>query len=207
MGDYLRYAMFDKYFRKIGSSSTAGTGYDAAHYLMSWYYAWGGSTTSNAWSWKIGCSHSHFGYQNPMTAWILSNDATFKPKSTSGKSDWTKSLARQIEMYKWLQSSEGAIAGGCSNSNEGQYLAWPTGTSTFYGMGYQEEPVYHDPGSNTWFGMQTWSMQRVAEYYYTTKDASVKPLLDKWIKWAESEVKLYDDGICNSFDNQLDWRT
>jgi hypothetical protein len=195
MGDYLRYAMFDKYFRKIGSSSTAGTGYDAAHYLMSWYYAWGGSTSSSSgWSWKIGCSHSHFGYQNPMTAWILSSDSTFKPKSTSGKSDWTTSLTRQIEMYKWLQSSEGAIAGGCSNSNAGQYLAWPSGTSTFYGMGYQENPVYHDPGSNTWFGMQTWSMQRVAEYYYTTKDASVKPLLDKWVQWAESEVKLYDDG-------------
>jgi hypothetical protein len=195
MGDYLRYAMFDKYFREIGSPSTAGTGYDAAHYLLSWYYAWGGSTSSSSsWSWKIGCSHSHFGYQNPLTAWILSNDSTFKPKSANGASDWATSLTRQIEMYKWLQSSQGAIAGGCSNSNEGQYLAWPSDTSTFYGMGYEENPVYHDPGSNTWFGMQTWSMQRIAEYYYTTKDSSVKALLDKWVEWAESEVRLYDDG-------------
>lgn len=193
LGDYLRYAMFDKYFRKIGSPTQAGSGYDACHYLLSWYYAWGGAL-DGGWSWKIGCSHSHFGYQNPMAAWILSKDAVFKPKSTNGASDWSKSLQRQIELYKWLQSAEGGIAGGCSNSNNGRYEAWPSDVSTFYGMAYQEHPVYHDPGSNRWFGMQTWSMQRIAEYYYTTKDSSVKALLDKWIKWVKPLVKFGSDG-------------
>ena len=193
MGDYLRYAMFDKYFHKIGSSGMAGTGYDAAHYLLSWYYAWGGAT-DGGWSWKIGCSHSHFGYQNPMTAWILSQDSDFEPKSANGAKDWSKSLKRQLEMLQWLQSSEGAIAGGCSNSKDGQYNTWPEGTSTFYGMGYQENPVYEDPGSNQWFGWQTWAMQRVAEYYYTTNDATAKSLLDKWLKWAIPLVKFNSDG-------------
>ncbi|MFI8836522.1 glycoside hydrolase family 48 protein, partial [Streptomyces afghaniensis] len=41
MGDYLRYAMYDKYFKKIGncvgpSACPAGTGKDASMYLMSW---------------------------------------------------------------------------------------------------------------------------------------------------------------------------
>ncbi len=45
-------------------------------------------------------------------------------------------------------------------------------------MGYVENPVYLDPGSNTWFGFQAWSMQRVAEYYYQTNDARAKEL---WI--------------------------
>lgn len=183
MGDYLRYAMFDKYFRKIGSPQTAGTGYDAAHYLLSWYYAWGGGISTN-WSWKIGCSHAHFGYQNPMTAWILSKDPSFRPLSQNGATDWGKSLNRQLQMYQWLQSSEGAIAGGCSNSKDGQYNEWPAGTSTFYGMGYQQSPVYADPESNRWFGWQTWAMQRLAEYYYTTKDPTAKSILDKWLQWS-----------------------
>ncbi|EMS73539.1 glycoside hydrolase family 48 protein [Ruminiclostridium cellobioparum] len=204
MGDYLRYSMFDKYFRKIGSPSTAGTGYDAAHYLLSWYYAWGGGVGSD-WAWIIGCSHNHFGYQNPLTAWVLSNDAAFKPKSTNGASDWSKSLSRQIEFYQWLQSAEGAIAGGASNSYNGRYETWPSNVSTFYGMGYEDNPVYADPGSNTWFGMQVWSMQRMAEYYYQTKDVKVKNLLDKWAKWANSVIRFNSDGTFQ-IPNEIGWQ-
>lgn len=204
MGDYLRYAMFDKYFIEIGAQAqTAGEDYSSAHYLMSWYYSWGGGLKDN-WSWRIGSSHNHFGYQSPMAAWILSTDSEMKPKSTNGASDWSKSLDRQIEFYNWLQSSEGAIAGGATNSYGGAYQKYPAGTSTFYGMAYDENPVYEDPGSNTWFGMQTWSMQRMAEYYYETGDARVKTLLDKWASWAKSEVQLYDDGTF-AIPSTIDW--
>lgn len=203
MGDYLRYAMFDKYFRKIGSPQTAGNGYDAASYLLSWYYAWGGGVEQD-WSWIIGSSHNHFGYQNPMTAWVLSTNQTFKPKSANGASDWSKSLSRQIEFYQWLQSKEGAIAGGASNSYNGRYETWPSTTSTFYGMGYVEHPVYADPGSNEWFGMQVWSMQRMAEYYYKSKDPKAKALLDKWAKWANSVIKFNSDGTVQVPD-KLKW--
>lgn len=203
MGDYLRYAMFDKYFRKIGTPSQAGTGYDAAHYLMSWYYAWGGGISSN-WAWKIGSSHNHFGYQNPMAAWILSTDNEFKPASQNGARDWGTSLTRQLEFYQWLQSAEGAIAGGASNSRNGRYESWPSGTATFYGMGYEANPVYADPGSNTWFGFQAWSMQRVAEYYYKTGDARAKALLDKWVAWVKTVVVLNSNGTF-SIPNKIEW--
>lgn len=203
MGDYLRYSMFDKYFRKIGTPAVAGTGYDSAHYLLSWYYAWGGGVSSS-WAWKIGSSHNHFGYQNPMAAWILSEDTEFKPLSASGARDWEMSLDRQLEFYQWLQSAEGAIAGGASNSNNGRYEAWPSGTSTFYGMGYEENPVYADPGSNTWFGFQAWSMQRVAELYYKTGDTRAKALLDKWVKWVKSVVILNADGTF-AIPSNIDW--
>lgn len=203
MGDYLRYSMFDKYFRKIGDSDQAGTGYDAAHYLLSWYYAWGGGITSD-WAWIIGSSHNHAGYQNPMAAWILSNDPEFKPASSNGANDWKKSLERQLEFYQWLQSADGGIAGGASNSHNGRYENLPAGTSTFYGMGYVENPVYLDPGSNTWFGFQAWSMQRVAEYYYITKDAEVKTLLDNWVDWVKSVVILNSDGSF-AVPSNIDW--
>ncbi|MEU6587875.1 glycoside hydrolase family 48 protein [Streptomyces sp. NPDC046881] len=199
MGDYLRYAMYDKYFKKIGNctspSCPAGTGKDASHYLLSWYYAWGGATdTSAGWAWRIGSSHVHGGYQNPLAAYALSSVADLKPKSATGAADWGKSLQRQLEFYQWLQSSEGAIAGGATNSWQGRYSAPPAGVSTFYGMAYDWQPVYHDPPSNQWFGFQAWSMERVAEYYQQTGDTQAKTVLDKWVKWALSKTTINPDG-------------
>ncbi|AXI79030.1 glycoside hydrolase family 48 protein [Peterkaempfera bronchialis] len=199
MGDYLRYSFFDKYFKKIGNctspSCAAGTGKDSAHYLLSWYYAWGGATDSSAgWAWRIGDSAAHQGYQNPMAAYALINDTAMAPKSATGKADWTTSLQRQLEFYTWLQSSEGAIAGGATNSVGGAYQAPPAGTPTFYGMSYDPAPVYHDPDSNQWFGFQAWSLERVAEYYYATGDAKAKAILDKWVSWAVANTKINPDG-------------
>ncbi|MER6225062.1 glycoside hydrolase family 48 protein [Streptomyces sp900105755] len=200
MGDYLRYAMYDKYFKKIGncvgaSTCPAGTGKDASHYLLSWYYAWGGSNdTSGGWAWRIGSSYAHGGYQNPLAAYALSSYADLEPKSATGAADWSKSLTRQLEFYQWLQSSEGAIAGGATNSWAGRYATPPAGTSTFYGMYYDEQPVYHDPPSNQWFGFQAWSMERVAELYQQTGNAQAKAVLDRWVAWALSKTTINPDG-------------
>ncbi|MFV2010423.1 MULTISPECIES: glycoside hydrolase family 48 protein [unclassified Micromonospora] len=210
MGDYLRYAMFDKYFKQIGncvgpSSCPAGTGKDSAHYLMSWYYAWGGATdTSAAWSWRIGSSHNHFGYQNPFAAWALTNVPELRPRGATAVQDWTESFDRQMEFYQWLQSTEGAIAGGATNSWNGSYAQPPSGTPTFYGMYYTEHPVYHDPGSNEWFGMQVWSLQRVAEVYYVTGDARAKQILDKWVPWAISHTEIGTGGDF-SIPSTMEW--
>lgn len=196
MGDYLRYSFFDKYFKKIGdchspSSCPAGSGKDSEHYLLSWYYAWGGANDTNAgWAWRIGDGASHFGYQNPLAAYALVNDAALAPKGATAKADWSKSLTRQLQLYKWLQSAEGAIAGGVTNSWEGSYSTPPAGLTEFFGMAYDWQPVYHDPPSNQWFGFQAWSMERVAEYYQVSGDASAKAVLDKWVAWALSQTTV-----------------
>lgn len=193
LGDYLRYSMFDKYFMKIGAQGkTPGSGYSSCHYLMAWYYAWGGGAKGD-WSWKIGCSHSHWGYQAPLAAYALANVSDFKPKSTNGAKDWASSYQRQLELYTYLQSNQGAIAGGVTNSLRGQYKTYPAGSSTFYDMIYTEAPVYEDPPSNQWFGMQAWSMQRMCEVYYETGNEMAKALCDKWIAWAEPECKVSGD--------------
>ncbi|OKJ33733.1 cellulose 1,4-beta-cellobiosidase [Micromonospora sp. TSRI0369] len=208
MGDYLRYALFDKYFKKIGncvgaSTCPAASGRDSAHYLLSWYYAWGGAyDTSQNWSWRIGSSHSHFGYQNPFAAWVMTNVAELKPKSPTASSDWQKSLDRQLEFYTWLQSAEGGIAGGATNSWDGSYAQPPSGTATFYGMFYDVDPVYNDPPSNQWFGMQAWSMQRIAELYLETGNAKAKALLDKWVPWAIANTTL---GTNWSIPSDMKW--
>ena len=194
MGDYLRYSMYDKYFKRIGNcvgpdTCPAGTGKDSAHYLMSWYYAWGGGA-DGGWAWRIGSSPSHFGYQNPMAAWALSTVDELQPRSPSAVTDWNASLERQLEFYRWLQSAEGGIAGGATNSWNGRYDQPPAGHSTFYGMYYDWQPVYHDPPSNRWFGMQTWSMQRVAELYYATGNAEAGALLGEWVDWAMANTTV-----------------
>ena len=195
MGDYLRYAMYDKYFKQLGCRSMTcpgASGKDGSAYLNNWYYAWGAEITG-AWSWRIGSSFFHQGYQIPMTAYTLSQVSAFKPKSPTAAEDWAKSLPRILEFYTWLQSNEGAIAGGATNSYKGRYEVPPSGTPTFYGMAYDPAPVYHDPPSNNWFGMQAWSLERLAEYYYVTKDATAGKILSKWVKWALSETKISGD--------------
>lgn len=199
MGDWLRYAFFDKYFKRVGNcvgpnQCPAGTGKDSAHYLLSWYYAWGGGIGAD-WAFRIGSSHTHQGYQNPMAAWVLAgNVPELRPQSQTGASDWQQSLDRQLEYFQWLQSPEGAIAGGATNSWDGQYGTPPPGTPTFYGMFYDEDPVFHDPPSNQWFGFQVWSMQRVAEYLYVTGDARAQAILDKWVPWAISHTTIGPNG-------------
>ncbi|MEU8832625.1 glycoside hydrolase family 48 protein [Streptomyces sp900116325] len=211
MGDYLRYAMFDKYFKRIGSctdpnSCPAASGRDAQHYLLSWYYAWGGAAAGNGggWAWRIGDGASHQGYQNPLAAWALSNVPALTPKSATARTDWAKSLTRQLEFLRWLQSAEGAFAGGCTNSWDGKYGTPPAGTPTFYGMAYDWQPVYHDPPSNNWFGFQVWGMERVAAYYYVTGNATAKAVLSKWVAWASGKTTVGADGSYR-FPSTLNW--
>jgi len=193
MGDYLRYSMFDKYFKTVGSQTPCGTQtnwYGGFHGLLSWYYAWGGYLPPfpYPWGFRIGCEYAHFGYQNPLAAYALSQITAFQPKSSNGVNDWSSSLDRQLDFYAWLQSAEGAIAGGATSSWDGQYLPYPAGQSTFNNMAYVYEPSYDDPPSNMWFGWQVWSMERVAEFYYVTGDSRAANVLNPWTKWAMSTI-------------------
>jgi hypothetical protein len=211
MGDFLRYSFFDKYFKQIGNCVGAnqcapGNGKSSAHYLMSWYYAWGGATDSSAgWAWRIGSSYAHFGYQNPFAAHVLSNVSALRPRSATAVQDWTTSLQRQLELYRWLQSAEGGIAGGATNSWAGRYGTPPSGTPTFYGMFYDWQPVYHDPPSNRWFGMQAWSMSRVAQLYYTFQNQTAKALLDKWVPWVIANTTVDAAAGTWQIPNELGW--
>ncbi|MGA2889612.1 MAG: glycoside hydrolase family 48 protein, partial [Terracidiphilus sp.] len=204
LGDYLRYSFFDKYFKAIGcigasasaTSCAAGSGYNSAHYLLGWYFAWGGANPADAsWAWRIGDGTAHFGYQNPVAAYALSKDPGISGKlPTQSVTDWSTSLERMLELYRWAQSDEGAIAGGVTNSWEGSYSPTPTGDSTFYNMAYDWEPVYHNPPSNQWFGMQAWSMERLAEYYYITGDSKAAIVLNSWIPWVEKVTTVNSNG-------------
>jgi len=207
MGDYLRNNPFDKYYKKIGcqDKSSATAGYDSAHYLVNWYTSWGGDVNGQ-WAFQIGASHNHFFYQNPMASWVLINDPAIKSsmKTSKAVTDWTTSLQRQLEMITWLQSPEGPIAGGATNSYRGNYSKYPSNAATFYDMVYVEHPVYVDPGSNQWIGTQVWALQRVAELYYETGNTLAKDILDKWVAWAKKEVILNSDGTFQ-IPSDLEW--
>jgi hypothetical protein len=209
MGDYLRYSFYDKYFKQVGNcvgptTCPAGSGKNSSTGLMTWYYAWGGAV-DGGWAWRIGSGQAHFGYQNPMAAYALGNVTALKPKSGTGATDWAGSMTRQLEFYRWLQSAEGGIAGGATNSWAGRYATPPSGTPTFYGMYYDWQPVYHDPPSNQWFGMQVWSMERVAELYNQTGNAQAKAVLDKWVPWAMANTTVNAAAGTWQVPSELTW--
>ncbi|WP_419702710.1 glycoside hydrolase family 48 protein [Promicromonospora sp. NFX87] len=207
MGDYLRYSLFDKYFKRIGCESPgrgAGSGRSSAHYLLSWYYAWGGALdTSGPWAWRIGSSHAHFGYQNPLAAYALSADADLVPASPTARDDWSTSMDRQLEFFQWLQSAEGGIAGGATNNVDGAYGSHPAGTPTFYDMAYDEAPVYRDPPSNQWFGMQGWGVERIAQLYHQTGDERARSILERWVPWVLDEITVTADSW--QVPSELSW--
>ena len=179
MGNWLRYCMFDKYFRKIGAGRVAGKGYDSCHYLISWYIAWGAGLNEN-WAWRIGCHQVHCGYQNPLAAYYLMK---------VGVDDWDISLKRQVELVEFCQAVNGAIGGGVIND-----IDKPNGP--FYGMQYCQHPVYLDPPSNSWSGWQYWLMERMFQYIYVVNDKKAYKICEKWLKeWAIKEMKLTDKDI------------
>ncbi len=182
MADSLRYALHDKYFR-------------TEHDLIAWSAAWGGSLDAgSAWSWRSGSSHVHFGYQNPVAAWALATQALPAPSGSAAARDWSRSMARQVEFYRWLQSAEGAISGGATSSLHGRYETPAPGTPMFHGLAYVDHPVFRDPPSNEWFGWQAWSMGRLAQYARLADDPVARGIVDRWAAWARSVVKLTPDG-------------
>ena len=226
MGDELRNNMYDKYYQEISENtswSNGNAGDKSKHYLMNWYTSWGGALASSGqnWCWQIGCSHAHEFYQNPLAAYALITEDGLKSgmKAQGAVTDYTTSLERQMEFYLWLQSADGPIAGGATNSYKGRYEAYPSGISTFYGMAYTPHPVYADPGSNHWIGNQVWAVQRLAELYYWQKqdsnetivkpgglslDAALEQILDKWVAWFVNNCVLTEDGEVYMPSN-LDW--
>jgi len=207
LGDYLRYSQYDKYFKKIGNcvghdKCAAGKGKNSAHYLISWYFAWGGGLQGD-WAWRIGSSHTHTGYQNPLAAWVLSNEAAFKPKGSSAVEDWSTSLDRQLELFRWLQSVEGCIAGGATNSWQGSYAQPSSDITTFYGMWYDWQPVYHDPPSNNWTGMQGWGMERVCSLYYVSGNDQAGTICKDWAKWVKETTRVTGGKVVHA--TNLEW--
>ena len=202
MGDETRNNMYDKYYKKIGCQDKwANGGSDnGKHYLMNWYTSWGGAL-DGSWAWQIGASHCHEFYQNPLAAYALVNDSALNAgmKAQGATEDFEASLSRQMELYLWLMSKDGPIAGGCTNSWNGRYEQYPSGQATFYDMAYLEHPVYADPGSNHWIGNQVWAVQRLAELYYVVKGGNandpqvgktglklseaLEKILDRWVGW------------------------
>jgi len=238
MGDQLRNNFFDKYYKAISTTTTKNspsTGYESSHYLRNWYTSWGGAL-DGSWAWQIGCSHVHEFYQNPLATYALLADSDLNSamKAQDATKDYQTSLARQLEFYLWLQSNDGPIAGGATNSLYGRYEDYSKAytlesdpnqlvTSTFYNMIYVEHPVYNDPGSNHWIGNQVWALQRIAELYYdvavngdksgvtlsdgTTVEQACAKIMDKWAQWSIENIKFDEDALAVLENYDIDQTT
>ena len=94
LGDYLRYSMFDKYFKQISAACSqdgsvacpAGTSKaNEDTYLLSWYYAWGGVHAPAPGPGGSAATAIHEGYQNPLAAYALSTDHEPDPAVADGQ--------------------------------------------------------------------------------------------------------------------------
>ena len=170
----------------------AGEGYDGAHYLLSWYYAWGGSHLEGG---RLVLAHrlEHGPQRVPESLRRLGAGATTRPSSR----------CRRTAPATGPRASTGSsrCTAGCSPPRGVSRAAPPTAGAaatrssrpacpTFYKLAYVEAPVYVDPPSNNWFGFQAWSMDRVAQLYYVTGNEHAKVVLDRWVKWVLANVHL-----------------
>ena len=109
-----------------------GTGKDAAHYLLSWYYAWGGAYRHQR---RLGLADRLQPQPLRLPEPVRGLGADQRRRAASRKSPTAASrLEHQprpgsCEFYTWLQSAEGAIAGGATNSWDGNYATPPAGTA------------------------------------------------------------------------------
>jgi len=206
LGHWMRYCLFDKYFRQIGNAGNAGNNYNSCHYLISWYIAWGGPVQNEGWGWIIGCHSAHNGYQNPLAAYYWAN---------KNVPDWEKSLRTQLELARFIQVPQGhkgagAFGGGVCNDYPDDDVQYthpnaPTFTASTYTDGqlpikYTHHPVYWDPGSNTWCGWQYWFSERLAQFYYlqptnSTYLSDTYEILSNWMDlWAVPNFKVKISG-------------
>ena len=208
MGDQLRNVMFDRFYKQIGCQSLNSASESKAksqHYLISGETQLYGPLNEWVWGSQTSGLDIHQADQNPLAAYALLTDSNMSDamQASMAADDYKESLKRQIELYLWLQSCEGPIAGGCTNSYKGKYGEYNSSDPTFYDMVYVEHPNHKDPGSNQSISSQAQTVQRLAELYYyikTTEDKSgVTPgymsleealdtLLGRWFDWIEENT-------------------
>ncbi|KNY26506.1 glycoside hydrolase family 48 protein [Pseudobacteroides cellulosolvens] len=206
LGNYLRYSMLDKYMKPIGCNSvdTVSDGASAFHYLISSGYSWGSNVEPNDFAWIKGSDILHQKNQNPLAAYALSSTSNLVTGLSGASLDWNKSIDMQLEFLQWLQSAEGAIAGGCTNSWGYNYKTPPKELSHFYKMTYDVSPGTFDQLSNGSFLSQCRSIVNLAEYYYQTGDERAYSILRKWVDWVKPYVKV-DNFESFEIPSQIEW--
>lgn len=200
MADYIRYTLYDKYFRPIPGFDGGG-----CHYLLSWGCGFGVGLPVDGnpsyWGFRIGNSEIHHGYNGIDVAYAARTGSEFAPATQNSAATWAISLDRQLELCRWLQSPEGAIAGGVTSSWRGRYETPTDGrqNATFYGCYYNYSPSWFNPPSNNWTGFQAWGVQRISEVFVhsATKGSSEDSIshrcaviLDKFIPWFYNECTI-----------------
>ena len=191
---FIQYTLYDKYFQPIPGYDQSG-----CHYLLSWGCGFGvglveEGATNSYWGFRIGNSEIHHGYNGIDVAYAARTGAELASTASGVPARWSISLDRQLELLRWLQSPEGAIAGGVTSNWRGRYETPTDGrqNATFYGMYYNYSPSWYNPPSNNWAGFQYWGVQRLSEVAIHAAEKGMAEadiytrcmvILDKWIPW------------------------
>ena len=140
LGDYLRYAMFDKYFMKPGCHRPGENPRQRLRQRplpLSWYYAWGGAI-DGGWAWRIGLQPRPQRLSEPDGRLGLGeHDAALKPASPNAARDWAiepqaaigvlplAAIGRRGDCRRGHQQLEGPLRAP-RRSARARSTAWPT---------------------------------------------------------------------------------
>jgi hypothetical protein len=70
-------------------------------------------------------------------------------------------------------------------------------------MWYDWQPVYHDPPSNNWTGMQGWGMERVCSLYYMSGNEKAGTVCRDWVDWLKQNTRVNGGEIVHA--TNLKW--
>jgi hypothetical protein len=70
-------------------------------------------------------------------------------------------------------------------------------------MYYDWQPVYHDPPSNNWTGMQGWGMERTCSLYYVSGNEKAGTICRDWAKWVKETVRVSGGQVIHA--TNLEW--
>ncbi len=199
MGDYLRYSMFDKYFKPIGCQNIRlpwrhGARRGALPPFVVLRLGW----IHPGWPGRLGVAHrvERFAPGLPEPARRLC--AELRPRVPAQVTHRMGGLGAEPQAAARVLPLAPGVRGrdrGRRDQLDRQHLPGaPAGTPSFYGMPYQESPVFVDPPSNEWFGFEVWSMERVAEYYYVSADKRAETIVSKFVAWVLKNSSLTPDG-------------
>lgn len=224
----LALGLVDRYGREVGNNQVAhnpsdNTGFTPVLPAISMFVEgvninFADGTTNPPKAYQLGSSDVHHANQNiyAMTQLATNNSDFHIDVDADVLGLYNEVFTQQLVLLRWLQSPEGPIAGGITNSHNGNYTVPNDGrqNAKFMGMTYTYAPGKVNPPSNDSVEWQTIGHMNTADAFYdatysgiqqsdTLTSTLLEVILDRLVKWFLSNVTV--DGTTITVPTKLSW--
>ncbi len=218
----LYYNLCDKYFRQVGNGQQIWTDdlTDSSPLLnlinISYqieYIEQPGLSRKALFECHSECHHA---FQNLMASNYISGNSSVDVSAIDPETQnaFLNTFARQLVLLRWLQSPEGPIAGGVTNSYQEKYAVPTDGRQNvkFCGMYYTYSPGKVNPPSNDRVDWQTLGHLSTADYFLHCSLAGindigsiVEKILDNLVVWFLNNTNIEPTQGLFSVPTKLKW--